>query len=63
VIVYYRKVKQAKRLAVVLGCSIYYRTIGNQKKKKGILQRLTRQTEQVFIATNALGVGIDVLTI
>jgi RecG-like helicase len=63
VIVYYRKVKQAKRLAVVLGCSVYYCTIGNQKKKKGILQRLTRQTEQVFMATNVLGVGIDVLTI
>jgi superfamily II DNA helicase RecQ len=63
VIVYYRKVKQAKRLAVVLGYSVYYYTIGNQKKKKGILQRLIRQTEQVFMATNALGVGINVLTI
>jgi superfamily II DNA helicase RecQ len=27
------------------------------------LQRLIGQTEQVFIATNALGVGIDALTI
>jgi superfamily II DNA helicase RecQ len=27
------------------------------------LRRLTGQTEQVFIATNALGVGIDALTI
>jgi superfamily II DNA helicase RecQ len=46
-----------------LGCSIYHCTIRDQKKKKGILRQLTGQTEQVFIATNALGVGIDVPTI
>jgi len=63
VIMYCRKVEQAKRLAAVLGCSVYYYTVGDQKKKKGILQRLTRQTEQVFTATNALGVGIDTPTI
>jgi superfamily II DNA helicase RecQ len=48
---------------VVLGCSVYYCTVGDEKKKKGILWRLIGQTEQVFIATNALGVGIDTLTI
>jgi superfamily II DNA helicase RecQ len=63
VIVYYWKVEQAKRLVVVLGCSVYYRTVGDQKKKKGILRRLIGQTEQVFTAMNALGVGIDALTI
>ena len=63
VIVYCRKVEQAKRLAVVLGCSVYHRTVGDQKKKKGILHRLTGQTERVFTATNALGVGIDAPTI
>jgi superfamily II DNA/RNA helicase len=63
VIVYCRKVEQAKRLAVVLGCSVYHRTVGDQKKKKGILRRLTGQTERVFTATNALGVGIDAPTI
>jgi superfamily II DNA helicase RecQ len=63
VIVYCRKVEQAKQLVVVLGCSVYHCTIRDQKKKKGILQRLTEQTEQVFIATNTLGVSIDVLTI
>jgi superfamily II DNA helicase RecQ len=63
VIVYCRKVEQAKQLAVVLGCSIYYCTVGDQKKKKGILRRLTGQTERVFTATNALGIGIDALTI
>jgi superfamily II DNA helicase RecQ len=63
VIVYCRKVEQAKRLAVVLGYSVYHRTVGDQKKKKGILHRLTGQTERVFTATNALGVGIDAPTI
>ena len=63
VIIYCRKVEQAKRLAVVLGCSVYHRTVGDQKKKKGILHRLTGQTERVFTATNALGVGIDAPTI
>jgi superfamily II DNA helicase RecQ len=63
VIVYCRKVEQAKRLVVVLGCSVYYCTIRDEKKKKGILQRLTGQTERVFTATNALGVSIDALTI
>ena len=59
VIVYCQKVEQVKRLAAVLGCSVYHCTIRDQKKKKGILRRLTEQTEQVFMATNALGVGID----
>lgn len=63
VIVYCRKVEQAKQLAVVLGCSVYHRTAGDQKKKKGILRRLTGQTERVFTVTNTLGVGIDALTI
>jgi superfamily II DNA helicase RecQ len=48
---------------MVLGCSVYHRTVGDQKKKKGILRRLTGQTERVFTATNALGIGIDALTI
>jgi superfamily II DNA helicase RecQ len=63
VIVYCRKVEQAKRLAAVLGCSVYHCTVGDQKKKKGILRRLIGQMERVFTATNALGVGIDTLTI
>ena len=62
-IVYCRKVEQVKRLVAVLGCSVYHRTVGDQKKKKGILQRLTGQTERVFMATNALGIGIDAPTI
>ena len=60
---YCRKVEQAKRLAVVLGCSVYHRTVGDERKKKGILRQLTEQTGRVFTATNALGVGIDAPTI
>lgn len=63
VIVYCRKVEQAKRLAAALGCSVYHCAVRDQKKKKGILRQLTVQTERVFTATNALGVGIDAPTI
>jgi superfamily II DNA helicase RecQ len=63
VIVYCRRVEQAKRLATVLGCSVYHRAVGDQKKKKGILRHLIGQTERVFTATNALGIGIDAPTI
>jgi superfamily II DNA helicase RecQ len=63
VIVYCWKVEQVKRLAAVLGCSVYHYTIRDQKKKKGILRQLTGQTERVFTVTNALGVSIDTPTI
>ena len=45
VIVYCQKVEQVKRLAAVLGCSVYHYTVRDQKKKKGILQQLIGQTE------------------
>jgi len=63
VIVYCQRVEQAKRLAAVLGCSVYHCTVRDQQKKKGILRCLTGQMERVFTATNALGIGIDALTI
>lgn len=63
IIVYCRKIDQARRLAKVLGCSVYHRTVGDNVVKEGILRRLTGQSERVFTATNALGVGIDAPTI
>jgi superfamily II DNA helicase RecQ len=63
IVVYCKKVEQAKRLAKVLQCSVYHRTVGNNEEKKGILRRLTGQTERVFTATNALGLGVDAPTI
>jgi superfamily II DNA helicase RecQ len=42
-----------------LDCFAYFREVGIEEKKRGILQSLIRSTYQVFVATNALGLGID----
>lgn len=63
VIVYCKKIEQARRLAKVLQCSVYHRTVGSAEEKKSILRRLTGQQERVFTATNALGLGVDASTI
>ena len=59
IVVYCRRVEQAKHLAQVLECSVYHRGAGNRAEKKAILQKLTGQQERVFTATNALGLGVD----
>ncbi|KAL9628824.1 MAG: hypothetical protein Q9204_005638 [Flavoplaca sp. TL-2023a] len=59
IVVYCKKVEQAKRLAQELQCSVYHRNVGGEPEKKGILRRLTGQQERVFTATNALGLGVD----
>ncbi|KAK5108236.1 hypothetical protein LTR85_005380 [Meristemomyces frigidus] len=63
IIVYCRRIEQARRLAIVLQCNVYHRTVGDKATKAGILRRLTGQSERVFTATNALGLGIDAPTI
>ena len=63
IVVYCRTVKQTQGLAKVLGCSAFHRTVGNEEEKREILRRLTQGEEQVFTATNALGLGIDAPTI
>lgn len=63
IIVYCKRIDQAKRLARILQCSVYHRTVGSEEEKKGILRRLTGQQERVFTATNALGLGVDAPTI
>lgn len=60
---YYKTVKQTQRLATVLGCSAFYREVGSEREKSAILRELVERKEQVFTATNALGLGIDVPTI
>lgn len=60
---YYKTVKQTQRLATVLGCSAFYREVGSEREKSAILRELVEGKEQVFTATNTLGLGIDALTI
>ena len=58
---YYAAVEQTKSVAELLGCSAYYRDIGNRdaQYKRQILDRLILGQEQVFMATNILGLGIN----
>ncbi|KAJ9653802.1 hypothetical protein H2201_009097 [Coniosporium apollinis] len=59
IVMYCKEIKQAKRFAGVLECSVCYREVGTKEKKRRILRRLTQGQEQVFTATNASGLGID----
>lgn len=59
VIIYSGTVQQTQDLAAVLGCTSYYRAVGTGREKSAIVQRLTESQEQVFTATNALGLGVD----
>ena len=63
IVIYCKTVSQSERLARVLGCRTYHRTVGSEDEKRKILRRLTEGREQVFTATNALGLGIDAPTI
>lgn len=56
---YYTSVKQTELLAELLGCLVYHRNIGDALYKRDILDRLVLGQEQVFTATNTLGLGID----
>jgi superfamily II DNA helicase RecQ len=47
----------------VLGAVCYYQAVGSTEEKQRIVQQLMSREEQVFTATNALGLGIDALTI
>ncbi len=42
IIVYCKRIEQAKRFAKTLQCSVYHRTVGSDEEKKEILRRLTR---------------------
>ncbi|KAI0993236.1 hypothetical protein K3495_g14948 [Podosphaera aphanis] len=59
IVVYCSTIDQAMRLGGVLKCRTFHRNIGNLHEKRIILDKLTNGTEQVFTATNALGLGID----
>lgn len=59
IIVYCGSVERTKRMAAVLGCPAYFSSVGDAEKKQRILQQLITGREQVFAATNALGMGID----
>jgi superfamily II DNA helicase RecQ len=63
VIVYCETIGRTKRLAEVLDCVCYYREVGSRREKRELVMQLTSGQQQVFTATNALGLGVDAPTI
>ncbi len=63
IIIYCDTVKKTKRLAAVLGCVCYHREAGSRAEKGEMVQQLTEGRQQVFTATNMLGLGVDALMI
>ena len=59
IIVYCRSVTKTKELAEILGGTAYFREVGDHEHKRRLLDQLISGHEQVFTATNALGIGID----
>ncbi len=63
IIIYCDTVKKIKRLAAVLGCVCYHREAGSRAEKGEMVWQLTEKRQQVFTATNALGLGVNAPTI
>lgn len=59
IIVYCDTVAKTKRYAKALGCQCFHRDVGDGREKERLLKALKEGTEQVWTATNALGLGID----
>lgn len=63
IIVYCSSVERTVRLADVLTCVCYHRNVGSSQEKHRLVEQLTDGLQQVFTATNALGLGVDAPTI
>jgi superfamily II DNA helicase RecQ len=63
VIVYCGTRDRTVEMVRALGAICYHRAVGSIEEKQEIVWQLTSGEAQVFTATNALGLGIDALTI
>ena len=63
IIVYCDTVAKTVRLAKLLDCVYYHRQVGSRGEKAELVRQLTEGRQQVFTATNALGLGVDAPTI
>jgi superfamily II DNA helicase RecQ len=63
IIVYCGTVARTVEMAGVLEGVCYHRAVGSIEDKKEIVRQLTSGQQQVFTATNALGLGVDAPTI
>ena len=63
IIVFCSKIQDGQRYAKTLGCQLFHREMGTEAEKREVVRRLTTGQQDVFVATNALGLGIDAPTI
>jgi len=63
IIVYCDMVEKAVQYARLLQCVCYHRQVGSRGEKAELVRQLTEGRQQVFTATNALGLGVDAPTI
>jgi superfamily II DNA/RNA helicase len=59
IIVYCDSVAKTKHYAVMLGAVCFHREAGTMEEKRALLRLLTDGQQQVFVATSALGLGVD----
>lgn len=63
IVVYCLKIEDGRRYAKALDCQLFHREMGTETEKQEVVRRLTTGRQDVFVATNALGLGIDAPTI
>lgn len=63
ILVYCDTVAKTIEYASLLGAVCYHRAVGTPEEKTALVRQLTEGKEQVFVATNALGLGVDQKTI
>jgi superfamily II DNA helicase RecQ len=59
IIVYCDSVEKTKHYAAMLGAVCFHREAGTTEEKLALLRLLTDGLQQVFVATSALGLGVD----
>jgi superfamily II DNA helicase RecQ len=59
IIVYCDSVARAKEYAATLGAVCYHCKARTAEEKRKLLRQLTEGQQQVFVATSALGLGVD----
>jgi superfamily II DNA helicase RecQ len=60
IIVYSSQVTQAERLAEKLGCPVYHRKVDDKMGKAQRIRGWLKGDHRVIVATNALGLGVDI---
>jgi superfamily II DNA helicase RecQ len=60
IIVYSRKITQAEKLAEELGCPVYHRNVDDHVGKAQRMRGWLDGEHRVIVATNALGLGVDI---